>query len=158
FDDPMFARSDAELMDDAVDLDDPRMRAQRASALPLDAALSMEYGGEEPVLFHNVWPATPSGRIELTSSLLNKRYGAQLPTFRPVVSSYPLSLVSPASDKRITSTFGGIKANDGTPVLEMHPDDAAGRNLTEGHWVKVWNDLGEVHLPLHITTAVRPGV
>jgi anaerobic selenocysteine-containing dehydrogenase len=24
--------------------------------------------------------------------------------------------------------------------------------------VKVWNDLGEVHLPLRVTDAVRPGV
>jgi anaerobic selenocysteine-containing dehydrogenase len=118
----------------------------------------MEYDGAEPVLFQNVWPTTPSGKIELQSSMLSARYGAALPTYRPVHSPYPLTLITPASDKRITSTFGGLAANDSTPVLEMHPIDAAGRNLVDAQWVRVWNDLGEVHLPLQITSAVRPGV
>jgi anaerobic selenocysteine-containing dehydrogenase len=155
---PEFTATDAELMDVALDRNDPRMHGLRASQLPLDRALSMEYDGAEPVLFRNVWPTTPSGKIELQSAFLAARYNAALPTFRPVHSPYPLTLISPASEKRITSTFGGLAVNDATPALEMHPVDAAGRNLTDGHWVKVWNELGEVHLPLRITTAVRPGV
>ena len=90
--------------------------------------------------------------------MLGARYGAPLPTFRPVVSGFPLALITPASDKRTTSTFGGLAANDATPVLEMHPSDAKARGLRDGAWVKVWNDLGEVHLPLAITDAIRPGV
>ncbi len=158
FDEPAFKDSDAALMDAALDLSDPRMNGVRASELPLDRAMSMEYDGAEPVLFRNVRPMTASGKIELQSSLLSERYGAALPTFRPVHSTYPLTLISPASDKRITSTFGGLVANDDTPVLQMHPADAAGRNLRDGHWVRVWNELGEVFLPLCITDAVRPGV
>ena len=138
--------------------DDPRMAGQKPSKLPLDRALSMEYDGAEPVLFRNVWPKTPSGKIELRSSLLDERYAASLPTFRPVESRYPLALISPASDKRITSTFGGLAVNDAAPVLEMNPADAAARNLEDGSWVRVFNDLGEVFLPLKVTTAVRPGV
>ena len=45
-----------------------------------------------------------------------------------------------------------------SPVLEMNPDDATGRALIDGMWVKVWNDLGEVFLPLRITRVVRGGV
>jgi anaerobic selenocysteine-containing dehydrogenase len=70
----------------------------------------------------------------------------------------PLILISPASDKRITSTFGGLPSSAGVPPLEMHPEDARARGLRDGATVKVWNDLGEVHLPLKITDAVRPGV
>jgi anaerobic selenocysteine-containing dehydrogenase len=158
FDDATFSANDAELMDVALNRKDPRMRGIRPSQLPLTQALSMEYDGAEPVLFKNVWPTTPSGKIELQSSMLSERYGAALPTYRPVQSPYPLTLITPASDRRITSTFGGLAANDSTPVLEMHPIDAAGRNLVDAQWVRVWNDLGEVHLPLQITTAVRPGV
>ena len=158
FDDALFTASDTELMDDALNAADPRMAGLRPSELPLDKALSMEYDGAEPVLFRNVWPTTPSGKIELQSSYLSERYGAPLPTFRPLASRYPLTLISPASDKRITSTFGGLAVNDATPVLEMHPDDAAGRHLSDGSWVRVWNDLGEVYLPLQITDAVRRGV
>ena len=134
------------------------MKGFRPSELPTDRALSMEYDGAEPVLFDNVLPRTPSGKIELESAVLGARYGAPLPTFRPVTSSFPLALITPASDKRTTSTFGGLAANDATPVLEMHPADAKARGLSDGAWVKVWNDLGEVHLPLGITDAIRPGV
>jgi anaerobic selenocysteine-containing dehydrogenase len=158
FSDAAFKASDAELMDDALNLDDPRMQGIRASQVPLDRALSMEFSGEEPVLFQNVSPRTPSGRVELESATLDARYGAALPAYRPVASAYPLTLITPASDKRITSTFGGLAVNDTTPVLEMNPADAAARGLADGSFVKVWNELGQVFLPLRITGAVRSGV
>lgn len=158
FSDPAFGASDAELMDDALNLDDPRMQGIRASQVPLDRALKMEFSGEEPVLFQNVSPRTPSGKVELESATLDARYGAALPAYRPLTSLYPLTLITPASDKRITSTFGGLAVNDSTPVLEMNPADAAARELVDGSLVKVWNDLGQVFLPLRITAAVRSGV
>jgi anaerobic selenocysteine-containing dehydrogenase len=158
FDDPAFKSSDAELMDASLDGADPRMQGFRPSELPTDRALRMEYEGEEPVLFGNVLPRTPSGKVELESAVLGARYGSPLPTFRALVSGFPLALITPASDKRTTSTFGGLAANDATPVLEMHPSDAKARGLSDGTWVKLWNDLGEVHLPLAITDAIRPGV
>ena len=158
FSDAAFGASDAELMDDALNLDDPRMQGIRASQVPVDRALRMEYSGGEPVLFQNVLPRTPSGKVELESATLDARYGAALPAYRPLASHYPLTLITPASDKRITSTFGGLSVNDSTPVLEMNPADAAARELVDGSFVKVWNDLGQVLLPLHITAAVRPGV
>jgi anaerobic selenocysteine-containing dehydrogenase len=40
----------------------------------------------------------------------------------------------------------------------MHPDDATARGLTNGQRVRVWNDLGEVYLPLRVTDRVPPGV
>ncbi len=40
----------------------------------------------------------------------------------------------------------------------MHPDDARARGLRDGVRVRVWNDLGEIHLPLRITDMVPPGV
>ena len=67
-------------------------------------------------------------------------------------------LISPASDQRVTSTFGGLHVADGPPPLEMHPDDARARSLRDGMRVRVWNDLGEVRLPLLITDAVPRGV
>jgi anaerobic selenocysteine-containing dehydrogenase len=158
FDDPALRASDAELMDAALSADDPRMQGYRPSSIPTDRALKMEYGGAEPILCENVWPRTPSGRIELLSETLAARYGAALPAYRAVVSAYPLALITPASDRRITSTFGGLAASDATPVLEMHPEDAARRGLTDGELARVWNDSGEILLPLRITTVVRPGV
>jgi anaerobic selenocysteine-containing dehydrogenase len=160
FDDPAFRASDAELMDDALDAADPRMGGKRPSAIPLDRATPMTVGGggEELILFKNVFPRTASGKVELASPYLEGKYGARLPSWRPVTSSYPLTLISPASDQRITSTFGGLHVADGPPPLEMHPDDARARRLRDGMRVRVWNDLGEVHLPLRVTDVIPRGV
>jgi anaerobic selenocysteine-containing dehydrogenase len=153
FDDPAFLASDAELMDAAVDLGNVR-----ASEIANDSALQMKGKDDKPlVLFENVFPATPSGRIELRSESLAQRWGeaALLPTWRERTSDYPLMLISPASDRQITSTLGFTAAK---PRLMMHPHDAAARGLADGADVKVCNERGEVILPLEITAAVPPGV
>lgn len=154
---PAFTATDPELMDEALDPADPRLGGRRPGQLPLDRAVPMRFGGEEAVLFRNVWPATPSGKVELASRYLEDKYGARLPSFRPVASAFPLTLISPASDRRITSTFGGVDGPAASP-LEMHPDDARTRGLRDGQRVRVWNDLGEVRLPLRVTARVPPGV
>jgi anaerobic selenocysteine-containing dehydrogenase len=158
FTDSAVTASDTELMDAALDGDDPRMHGGRPSRIPLDRALKMEFGDAEPVLCANVWPRTPSGKIELSSEALGNRYNAALPSYRPLDSPYPLTLITPASDQRITSTFGGLGASDAAPVLEMHPKDAASRGLKDGQLVKVWNELGEVLLRVSITSKLRLGV
>src|SRR5712671_599551 len=88
FTDPAFTQDDAELMDAALNPGDPRMQGLRASQIPIDRAIKMEFAGEEPVLFHNTLPRTPSGKIELESSDLGARYGAALPGYKPLVSPY----------------------------------------------------------------------
>jgi hypothetical protein len=67
FDEPCFAATDAELMDDAIDPDDPRLGGVRPSRIPITNATEMRgRDGRPMVLFENVFPATPSGRIELS--------------------------------------------------------------------------------------------
>jgi anaerobic selenocysteine-containing dehydrogenase len=158
FDDPIFRATDAQLIDDAIDGSDPRLGGVRPSQIPTDRALAMTVNGEDAVLFRNVFPKTPSGKVELVSEYLEQKYGARLAGYRPYESPYPLTLITPASDRRITSTFGGSRPSDGTPPLEMHPDDARARGLGNGVRVRVWNELGEVHLPLKVTDVVPPGV
>ena len=157
FEDPCFTASDAALMDDAVDPDDPRLQGVRPSRIPTDQALAMTVDGADALLFGNVFPKTASGKVELASPYLEGKYAARLPGFRPVASRYPLTLISPASDERITSTFGGLDGR-AAPPLEMHPEDARARGLEDGTRVRVWNDLGEVRLSLRVTAAVAAGV
>jgi anaerobic selenocysteine-containing dehydrogenase len=157
FTEPAFQATDADLMDEALAQDDPRLKGIKPSALPLDQVLPMEFNGGDAILFKTTFPRTPSGKIELQSGYLERTFSAPLPTFRAVESSYPLTLISPASDKRTTSTFGGLRYSD-EAWLDMHPQDAAARQLTAGSLVRVWNDLGEVHLALRVTADVRPGV
>jgi anaerobic selenocysteine-containing dehydrogenase len=103
------------------------------------------------------FPATPSGKIELYSATLDKKYGQPLPRYRPVLSPYPLTFITPSSDQRTTSTFGNLRYSDDV-WIDMHPQDAQVRGLSDGMLVRVWNDLGEVHLRLRLTEDIRPGV
>jgi anaerobic selenocysteine-containing dehydrogenase len=116
--------------------------------------------GRPMVLFDNVFPATPSGKIELKSEALAQRWGAQalLPDWRAGEADHPLMLISPASDRRISSTLGGLADSAKAPPLLMNPRDAASRRLVDGAAVRVWNARGEVVLPLTVTDAVPPGV
>jgi anaerobic selenocysteine-containing dehydrogenase len=153
FDDACFKASDEELMDAAVDVP-----GVRPSAISTERALQMKAADGKPlVLFDNVFPATPSGRIELQSETLAKRWGeaALMPAWRERGGDYPLMLISPASDRQISSTLGFTGL---TPKLLMHPRDAAARGLADGAEVKVWNERGEVILPLEVTDDIAPGV
>jgi anaerobic selenocysteine-containing dehydrogenase len=159
FDEPCFQDDDAALMDQAVDPAHPRMKGVAPSAIPTRTALRMEApDGRRLALFDTVLPATPSGKVELVSETLAARYGAAalLPTWRPARADFPLVLISPASDRRISSTLLGV-APEVVPPLLMHPADAASRGLADGARVRVWNELGEVVLPLIVTDAVPPG-
>src|SRR5213594_4215846 len=82
FDDPIFTAPDGRLMDDAMDEGDPRLGGIRPSELPTHRALAMTIGGEEAVLFKNVFPRTPSGKVELASTYLEEKYGQLLPGYR----------------------------------------------------------------------------
>jgi anaerobic selenocysteine-containing dehydrogenase len=161
FTEPCFQADDAELMDDAVDGTDPRLGGLRPSEIPTRRALRMASPDGEPLaLFDNVFPATPSGKIELKSGALAERWGAAaaLPSWREHEAPYPLRLISPSSDKRISSTLGDLAASRNLPRLLMNPADAAPRGLGPNSRVRVWNDRGEVVLRLAVSDAVRPGV
>jgi anaerobic selenocysteine-containing dehydrogenase len=154
FNDPCFAATDAELIDEAVDLAD----GARPSEIATDAAVQMKGPDGNPlVMFENVFPATPSGKIELRSESLAKRWGdaVLMPTWREHRGDYPLMLISPGSNTRISSTLGFTGS---PPRLLMHPRDAAARGLAHGGDVKIWNGRGEVILPLDVTDDVAPGV
>ena len=157
FDDPAFQASDRDLIEDALDADDPRLNGIKPADLPLDQVVYMQKDGEEITPFVNVFPKTPSGKVEILSDNLDRKYGEALPNYKPLVSDYPFFLVSPSSDKRINATFGGLAMSDGLQPLEMHPDDAAERNLSNGMKVRAFNELGEVYLELVITDAVPRG-
>jgi anaerobic selenocysteine-containing dehydrogenase len=162
FDEPAFKASDRELMDEAVDAAHPTFAGVRPSAISTRQALRMCAADGRPLALYDTHrPATPSGKVELVSDVLAGRWGpgARLPAFRPREASFPLMLISPASDARISSTLlgeGGVAGE--APPLMMHPADAAARKLDGCAKVRVYNELGEVILPLLVTDAVPRGV
>ena len=113
--------------------------------------------GLAPVQFVDVFPNTPDRKVNLFPADLEAETPSGLYRFQldPGNGTYPLALISPASERAITSTLGELPRPDAR--LSMHPADAAARGLAEGDLVRVFNELGEVHCPLAVTPAIRAG-
>jgi len=112
-----------------------------------------DFPGDTPVMFGNTFPQTVDGKIDLVPPQLGREpfsYEAG------GADGYPLSLVSPATSKTVSSTFG----EDAIPRLyvELHPDDATAREITDGARVRVHNELGEVVCLARVRDRIRPGV
>ncbi|MFK7892888.1 MAG: molybdopterin-dependent oxidoreductase [Granulosicoccus sp.] len=159
FVDEAFQADDMRLMDDAFDGNDPRMQGFAPSRLPLDKALPMTADGTSAlVMCDTIKPSTSSGKIELFSTDLEDRFGFGVPRFDPVDHRQPLTIISPSSSRRTNSSFGESPDSQAAERLEIHPDDATARNITDGQTVRVFNELGEVTLVARLTDAVPAGV
>jgi len=124
------------------------LRNQRAPAPPF---------GTAPIQFVDVFPRTPDQKVDLFPESLEQASSAGLYRFLPdpVTDRYPLALISPSSDRTISSTLGELPRPD--VALVMHPFDSHARALEEGANVRMFNDLGEVRCKLSIEPTVRPG-
>lgn len=110
-----------------------------------------------PVQFVDVRPQTPDGRIHLWSSSRHAEAPSGLYGYQPdpATEAWPLALISPATERTISSTLGELARPD--VVLEINPADARDRMLDEGDRVRVFNAQGEVYCRVRITPLVRPG-
>jgi anaerobic selenocysteine-containing dehydrogenase len=113
--------------------------------------------GDAPVQFADVFPNTPDRKVDLFPVALDERAPMGLYRFQPDpgTEQYPLALISPASDRTISSTLGELPRSDAK--LTMHISDAEARGLSDGDLVRVFNDLGEVHCPVNVNRSIRPG-
>jgi anaerobic selenocysteine-containing dehydrogenase len=112
--------------------------------------------GERPVQFGDVLPATADRRMRLAPAELDGGEAAPLYGYLPEPDAGRLALISPATSRTISSTFGQLGPT--RVPIELHPDDAAARGIADGDRVRVWNELGEVVVPARLTRSVRPGV
>jgi anaerobic selenocysteine-containing dehydrogenase len=110
---------------------------------------------------------TPSGKIELFSSDAKEKWGiSPLPEYETIKHSmqedkYPLILITPNTGSRIHSQFGNLKIISDTnpePCVRMSPEDASGRNLTDGQKIRVFNHNGELLSRVSISNRVLPGL
>jgi anaerobic selenocysteine-containing dehydrogenase len=113
--------------------------------------------GGAPIQFVDVFPLTPDGKIDLFPAALHSGAPAGLYGYRPDPASeqYPLALISPASEKSVSSTLAELRERPAP--LQMHPDDASARGLAADDPVRVFNQLGEVHCPVALNKDLRPG-
>jgi anaerobic selenocysteine-containing dehydrogenase len=114
---------------------------------------------------------TPTGKVEFYSEALAAAGQDGLPAYVPPAESrwteaarrYPLELLGRKADNYMNSTFANLEGHRKmeartTQRLEMHPDDATARGISDGDGVRVWNDRGEIVLTALVDGAVPRGV
>lgn len=115
---------------------------------------------------------TPSGKIELYSETMAQRGLSPLPTYSALVEGYdgekpagpadvyPLMFLSPPNHNFLNSTFANSAKHqrlEKMPLLQMHPEDAARRQVEDGDTVVVWNDRGRIELTAKVSESMLPG-
>ena len=144
---------------------------------------ALEEHGHVPLAFHAEPEAhpflpytsgpllTPSGKVEFYSEVLAAANLDPLPDFTPPTDPvgapmpprYPLELLARKADNYMNSTFANLpghrKMESRTNQrLEIHPSDAAARNLCDGDAVRVFNDRGTLQLTAMLNPSLPPGV
>jgi anaerobic selenocysteine-containing dehydrogenase len=147
---------------DAEEEIDTLLRVSGRLPEPIGAEL-MERGsitppfGGAPVQFVDVFPLTADRKVHLFPDELDKQAPGGFYSYRPdpATERYPLALISPASEKTVSSMMGELRRR--AAMVQMNPLDAKARGLSHEDPVRVFNELGEVHVPLAINPDIRPG-
>jgi anaerobic selenocysteine-containing dehydrogenase len=114
---------------------------------------------------------TPSGLCELYSPREAAAGRDPLPYYRPphedpqtrpeLAARFPLQMVCPPEPSFLNSSFVNVdvlRAAAGEPTVQIHPDDAALRQIADGQLVSVFNDRGAFHARAVVGETVKPGV
>ena len=122
------------------------------------------------VAFANRRFPTPSGKVEFQSDEAARLWGVDpLPGYIPLVEGhesraarhFPLQLLTCKTRDRIHSQFGNldwVRDVERPHVLDIHPLDALARGLSDGDIALVFNDRGQIHVPVRLDDGIRPGV
>ncbi|UCG79945.1 MAG: molybdopterin-dependent oxidoreductase, partial [Desulfobacterales bacterium] len=111
---------------------------------------------------------TPSGKVELRSSIFEVLDCEPLPIYKEMLHSpvgdpdlaekYPLVLITGSrfmpmyhSEQR---QIGSARKKWPDPLVTLNPDTAAGLDLTEGEWVKVVTPQGSIRMRLQLSDAI----
>jgi len=128
-----------------------------AGPIVLGEGVAQPPGGDHPIQFVDVHPLTADGKAHLFPTDVPTLAPGGLYSYQadPSTDDYPLALISPASEKTISSTLGELRTRPAT--LHMHPADATARGLSDGDAVRIFNALGEVHCLVEVSDAIREG-
>lgn len=111
-----------------------------------------------PVQFVDVFPRTSDGKVHLVPESLEREAPQGLYAFREAAENprFPLFLISPASDRTISSSLGELRREQ--VPLEIHPSDAGERALADGDRARVFNTQGSVSCLVRVNPALKRGV
>jgi len=128
------------------------------------------FGRREYKRYETLGFGTPSGKVELLSSVFEKLGCESLPVFREMPHSpqgdpalfreYPLVLITGSrfmpmyhSEQR---QIKAAREKRPDPLITLHPETAAGLGLEEGDWTRVVTPQGSIRMRLHLSNMVDP--
>jgi anaerobic selenocysteine-containing dehydrogenase len=168
FDDPCFRDSDDQLASIAFNTSDARavhfdwesLKAKGWQKLNMPEAPFAQGGF-----------TTPSGKCEFYSAAMAADGLDPLPTYLAPYESvasnpqlaekYPLAMISPPARNFLNSSFVNIKSlrsAEGEPHLDIHPDDAEKRGISDADMVRIHNDRGSFIAKARVTDKARAGL
>jgi len=138
---------------DAFDPSPARLRELMVG--PFELPLRLQAQGA--VQFRDLWPAHAGSDSRRARLVTDDPSSDRVPTYRENdVTGGTLTLLTPATNRTITSMFGEYDSSD--PSIHLHPDDAAARGLTHGRQAKVTNGRVTITVAVAVDDAIRPGV
>jgi molybdopterin guanine dinucleotide-containing S/N-oxide reductase-like protein len=185
FEDECFKESIEEMIDTALDSENPWLRGIDRARLEEQRHVRLNFGSKvlggtvsgtngnghaAPFLpFVNGDFETPSGKAELYSESLKKLGLDPVVEFVPPAESrhseqakaFPLELLARKADNFLNSTFcnlPSVQDMEKLGVLEMNGMDAVERGIADGDTVRAFNGRGEILLTAKVNGAVQPGV
>lgn len=168
FNDACFSESDDQIAAHAFDSTQPQ-------AIHFDWNSLKRTGWQKLVMpdapFANGGFATPSGKCEFYSAQMAEDGLDPLPTYiapyesaasNPLLAArYPLAMISPPARNFLNSTFVNVtslRATEGEPHLDIHPDDAGVRGIIGGDMVRIFNQRGSFVARARVTDRARVGL
>jgi anaerobic selenocysteine-containing dehydrogenase len=142
----------------------------RESALETLMDRPLDLSGLGDVAFADRRFPTPSGKVQFASDEAATLWDVgAVPEYADLdeghasalADRFPLQLLSCKTRDRIHSQFGNldwVREVERPHGLDISPQDASGRGITDGSRVAVWNDRGRIELAARVTPGIRPGV
>lgn len=168
FDDPCFADTDDDLAAQAFDASNERAEGFDWTQLKETGWMRLNMPAAP---FADGGFPTPSGKCEFYSERMRQDGLDPLPAYIPphespatdplLAKDYPLAMISPPQRNFLNTTFVNVqslRATEGEPHLEIHPDDAAARGIADGDRVRAFNQRGEMLARARVSDAARPGL
>jgi len=170
FTESCFQDSDEDIARQAWRRDDPRARDLDWDTLKVDGWRRLNVPAEYAPFAQGNFP-TASGKCEFVSAALAAQGQDPLPAYIPpresvltnpaLAGRYPLAFISPPARNFLNSSFANLPAfveEEGTPKLDLHPDDAGRRGIATGDRVRIYNDRGSFTATARVGAKARPGV
>ncbi len=168
FGEDCFRDTDDELAAQAFDAEHPRARQFDWPRVKEQGWMKLDMPAAP--FAHGGFP-TPSGKCEFYSEQMLRAGLDPLPSYTPpyesvasapeLAKNYPLAMISPPQRNFLNTTFVNVqslRATEGEPHLDIHPDDAAERGIADGDTVRVFNQRGEMLARARVSDAPRKGL